>query len=71
MYHPRIYARISFFAAATELKFTFAFDGEAAPKHIRIGKDSDHPPEAVFTLPAHPPEPAPEGKGKKGKAKAK
>jgi len=54
--------------AATELKFTLAFDGDAAPKHIRIGRDSDHPPGAVFTLPAHPADPPPaEGKGKKCK----
>lgn len=57
--------------AATELKFTLAFDGEASPKHIRIGHDSDHPSGAVFTVPAHPPEPAPEGKGKKAKGKPK
>jgi len=54
--------------AATELKFTLAFDGDAAPKHIRIGRDSDHAPGAVFTLPAHPADPPPaEGKGKKCK----
>lgn len=42
---------------ADRLKFTLAFDGDAAPKHIRIGKQGDHPAGAVFTVPAHPPEP--------------
>lgn len=46
---------------ATALKFTLALDGEAAPKHIRIGKQGDHPKEAVFTLPANPMD-APKGK---------
>jgi len=46
---------------ATALKFTLALDGDAAPRHIRIGKQGDHPKEAVFTVPAHPPDP-PKGK---------
>lgn len=54
-------------AGATGLKFTLAIDGQASPKHIRIGKQSDHPAAAVFTLPAHPADP-PDGKGK-GKKK--
>ena len=41
----------------TSLKFTLAIDGESQPKNISIGKAGDHPKQAVFTLPAHPPEP--------------
>lgn len=41
-------------AAATTLRFTLSYDGEAAPKAIRIGHDGDHPSAAVFTVPAHP-----------------
>jgi hypothetical protein len=44
--------------AATALKFTLALDGQAAPRHIRIGKQGDHPAGAVFTVPAHPPDPS-------------
>lgn len=44
-------------AAATEVQFTLALDGEKHPKHIAIGKAGDHPKDAVFKLPAHPPEP--------------
>jgi hypothetical protein len=46
------------------LKFTLAINGDAAPKHIRIGHDGDHPAAAVFTAPGHPPDP-PDTKGKK------
>jgi hypothetical protein len=49
-------------AGAAGLKFTVAIDGEASPKHVRIGKASDHPAAAVFTLPAHPPEVKPKKK---------
>lgn len=52
--------------AATGLKFTLALDGDAAPRHIRIGKAGDHPAGAVFTLPAHPPDP-PDANPKKKK----
>ena len=53
--------------AATALRFSLAINGDAAPKHIRIGRDSDHPAAAVFTVPAHPFD-LPGGK-KKGKKK--
>lgn len=55
--------------AATALKFTLAIDGQASPKHIRIGHAGDHPAGAVFTLPAHPPDP-PDGKAKGKKKKS-
>ncbi len=41
--------------AATGLKFAVSIDGESAPKHVRVGKAGDHPSEAAFTAPAHPP----------------
>lgn len=50
--------------AATGLRFTLAIDGQAAPQHIRVGKNGDHPPKAVFLAPAHP---ADAGKKKKKK----
>lgn len=55
-------------AAATGLKFTLAIDGQASPKHIRVGQQGDHPAGAVFTVPAHPPDP-PDAKAKSKKKK--
>jgi hypothetical protein len=60
--------------AATEIRFTLAFDGESSPKHIRVGRDSDHPAGATFTVPANPtnaadPPGKEKGKAKKGKGK--
>jgi hypothetical protein len=52
--------------AATGLRFTLAIDGEAHPKHIRVGKAGDHPAKAMFVAPAHPADP-PDAKGKKKK----
>jgi hypothetical protein len=49
------------------LRFTLAFDGDNSPKHIRVGKAGDHPRDAVFTVPAHPPDPPDAKKGKNKK----
>ena len=55
-------------AATKSLKFTVLIDGVAKPKHIRVGKDGDHPTEAAFTAPAHPTA-VPAGGSSKGKNK--
>lgn len=43
-------------ANATTVKFTLALDGEKHPRNISVGRAGDHPKDAVFTVPAHPPE---------------
>ena len=30
-------------AAATQVRFTLAIDGQSAPQFIRVGRDGDHP----------------------------
>lgn len=53
-------------ATAHTLKVRLVMDGHAAPKHVRVGRHSDHPSGTDFTVPAHPPE-GPDGPGKKKK----
>ena len=38
------------------IRYTLAIDGEAHPKHIRVGKAGDHPKGAIFTTPGNPPD---------------
>lgn len=40
--------------AATGLSFNLLYDGIAAPNHIRLGRDGDHPSASPFTVPARP-----------------